>query len=415
MSSGKKSYAHSDYRWERIHWKTVGSAAKREEHSVAVFHRGKGKEALPAEVEEIIGDRRELGNYRGAIREFAPEVVIDLILSSGKQAEKLIETVRGIGFREGNHRLKSGLPRIVAISSMDVYRACGVLHGSEPGPLEPLPLTEESPLRKTTQTYPVERLQQLQNVFGWIDDSYDKVAVERAIMSASDVAECQSEAEAGRYATHPHPPLPKGETKSSRFGNGGISATILRLPMVYGPGDHLRRIFPIVKRIEDRRPAILYSEAVAAWRSPRGYVENVAAAIALAATSSQAAGRIYNVAEQESFSELEWAQKIADRMDWQGRFVILPRERTPENLLTPGNFAQHWVTSSERIRRELGYEELVKTDEAIRRTIEWERQTPPPENGLSTLDYAAEDSALAKLPLSSEMPCARDLTEGPDE
>jgi len=368
-----------------------------QEHSVAVFHRGKGKEALPAEVEEIIGDRRELGNYRGAIREFAPEVVIDLILSSGKQAEKLIETVRGIGFREGNHRLKSGLPRIVAISSMDVYRACGVLHGSEPGPLEPLPLTEESPLRKTTQTYPMERLQQLQNVFGWIDDSYDKVAVERAIGSASDVAECQSEAEAGRYR--------------SRFGNGGISATILRLPMVYGPGDHLRRIFPIVKRIEDRRPAILYSEAVAAWRSPRGYVENVAAAIALAATSSQAAGRIYNVAEQESFSELEWAQKIADRMDWQGRFVILPRERTPENLLTPGNFAQHWVASSERIRRELGYEELVKTDEAIRRTIEWERRISPLETSLSTLDYAAEDSALAKLRLSSEMPCAKDLTE----
>ncbi|PYL55532.1 MAG: NAD-dependent dehydratase [Verrucomicrobia bacterium] len=368
-----------------------------QEHSVAVFHRGKGKEALPAEVEEIIGDRRELGNYRGAIREFAPEVVIDLILSSGKQAEKLIETVRGIGFREGNHRLKSGLPRIVAISSMDVYRACGVLHGSEPGPLEPLPLTEESPLRKTTQTYPMERLQQLQNVFGWIDDSYDKVAVERAIGSASDVAECQSEAEAGRYR--------------SRFGNGGISATILRLPMVYGPGDHLRRLFPIVKRIEDRRPAILYSEAVAAWRSPRGYVENVAAAIALAATSSQAAGRIYNVAEQKSFSELEWAQKIADRMDWQGRFVILPRERTPENLLMPGNFAQHWVASSERIRRELGYEELVKTDEAIRRTIEWERRISPLETSLSTLDYAAEDSALAKLRLSSEMPCAKDLTE----
>ena len=368
-----------------------------QEHSVAVFHRGKGKEALPAEVEEIIGDRRELGNYRGAIREFAPEVVIDLILSSGKQAEKLIETVRGIGFREGNHRLKSGLPRIVAISSMDVYRACGVLHGSEPGPLEPLPLTEESPLRKTTQTYPMERLQQLQNVFGWIDDSYDKVAVERAIGSASDVAECQSEAEAGRYR--------------SRFGKGGISATILRLPMVYGPGDHLRRLFPIVKRIEDRRPAILYSEAVAAWRSPRGYVENVAAAIALAATSSQAAGRIYNVAEQKSFSELEWAQKIADRMDWQGRFVILPRERTPENLLTPGNFAQHWVASSERIRRELGYEELVKTDEAIRRTIEWERRISPLETSLSTLDYAAEDSALAKLRLSSEMPCAKDLTE----
>jgi nucleoside-diphosphate-sugar epimerase len=358
-----------------------------QEHSVAVFHRGKGKEARPAEVEEIIGDRRELGNYRGAIREFAPEVVIDLILSSGRQAEQLIETVRGVGSTAGNHRLQSALPRIVAISSMDVYRACGVLHGSELGPLEPLPLTEESPLRKTTQTYPMERLQQLQNVFGWIDDSYDKVAVERAIGSVSDVSESQSDAEAGRYR--------------SRFCNGGISATILRLPMVYGPGDHLRRFFPIVKRIKDGRPAILFTAGVAAWRSPRGYVDNVAAAIALAATSSRAAGRIYNVAEQVSFSELEWAKKIAHLMGWHGRFVVLPRERTPENLLTPGNFAQHWVASSERIRRELLYEDLVKTDEAIRRTIEWERRTPPPENSLSTLDYAAEDSALAKLPLSS--------------
>jgi len=118
-----------------------------QEHSVAVFHRDKCKAALPAEVEEIIGDRRELGNYRGAIQEFAPEVVIDLILSSGKQAEELIETVRGVGSTEGNHRLKSVLPRIVAISSMDVYRACGVFHGSEPGPLEPLP-----PCRKPHQS-----------------------------------------------------------------------------------------------------------------------------------------------------------------------------------------------------------------------------------------------------------------------
>jgi hypothetical protein len=28
--------------------------------------------------------------------------------------------------------------RIVAVSSIDVYRACGVLHGTEEGPLEPV-------------------------------------------------------------------------------------------------------------------------------------------------------------------------------------------------------------------------------------------------------------------------------------
>src|SRR5207302_8904494 len=163
-----------------------------------------------------------------AIRGFAPEVVIELILSSGKQAEKLIETVRGIGFREGNHRLKSVLPRIVAISSMDVYRACGVFHGSEPGPLEPLPLTEESPLRKTTQTYPVERLQQLQSVFGWIDEAYGKVAVERASVSASDVFEFEWDAESGRYC--------------SRFCNGGVSVTVIRRPLRTGTSGEWRSL-----------------------------------------------------------------------------------------------------------------------------------------------------------------------------
>ncbi len=51
---------------------------------------------------------------------------------------------------------------------------------------------------------------------------------------------------------------------------------------------------------------------LAAWHSPRGYVENVAAAIALAATDERPARRIYNVCEEPSFSELEWARKIGD-------------------------------------------------------------------------------------------------------
>jgi nucleoside-diphosphate-sugar epimerase len=37
--------------------------------------------------------------------------------------------------------------RLVLISSCDVYRAFSRLWMTEPGPLEPLPLTEESPLR----------------------------------------------------------------------------------------------------------------------------------------------------------------------------------------------------------------------------------------------------------------------------
>jgi nucleoside-diphosphate-sugar epimerase len=308
-------------------------------HSVSIFHRGKTGADLPAE--SILGERRDLAVLRPKA-----DVVIDLILSSGAQAKSLMEAFRGVA------------GRVVAASSIDVYRACGVLHGSEEGPLEAVPLSEDSPLRTKLQTYPPEQVKMLQKVFGWLDDEYDKIPVERAIL-----------------------------------GDPELPGTVLRLPMIYGPGDHLRRFHSTLKRIDDGRRAIVLEEHWAAWRSPRGYVENVAAALALAAVSGQAAGRVYNVAEMPAFTELEWARKIAATTGWDGEFVTLPKERTPAHLAPPGNTAQHWEADSSRIRRELGYREPVPLDEAIRRTIDWERAHPPGEFNPHKFDYAAEDAA----------------------
>src|SRR5205807_2159845 len=108
-------------------------------HEVAVFHRG--VDAGLGNVEQIQGDRNQLVEYRNELSRFAPQVIVDLILSSGEQALELMRTARDLA------------ARVVAISSMDVYRAWGVLHGVEPGALELLPLTEDSPLRTTRQLY----------------------------------------------------------------------------------------------------------------------------------------------------------------------------------------------------------------------------------------------------------------------
>lgn len=121
----------------------------------------------------------------------------------------------------------------------------------------------------------------------------------------------------------------------------------------------------------------------------------MAAALALAAVSEQAAGRVYNVAETPAFSELDWAGKIAAATGWDGEFITLPKERTPPHLVLPGNSAQHWEADSTRIRKELGYEEPVPLEEAIRRTINWERAHPPGEFNPHTFDYEAEDAAAA--------------------
>jgi len=314
---------------------------------VAVLTRGRSADAASRDLTRIIGDRRQLRDCQAAIRAFAPDVVIDLILSSGTQARELMNLLRGIA------------GRVVALSSMDVYRACGVLHGLEDGPLEPVPLTEQSALRTKLATYPPAQIAMVQQVYGWVDDEYDKIPVEREIV-----------------------------------GDGELPATILRLPMIYGPGDPLHRFFPLVRRMDDRRRAILMSTAQAAWRSPRGFVGNVAAAIALAAMSDNAVGRIYNVAEQPSYSELEWATRVAAAAGWKGAFVVLPPDEMPPHLRMPGNLEQHWSVDTSRIRSELGYREPVDLDDAIARTIAWERANPP-SRPLAAIDYAAEDAAIA--------------------
>jgi nucleoside-diphosphate-sugar epimerase len=317
-------------------------------HNVTIFHRG--KTSAPQGTEEILGNRQFLQDHQPEFRRQKFDVVVDFVLSSGRQAQQLMDTFRGIA------------GRVVGLSSMDVYRAWGVFYNMEPGGLQELPLTEDSDLRTSRNTYPPDVLKRLRtSLYPWIDEEYDKIPVEQAVL---------------------------GDTK--------LPGTILRLPMIYGPGDPLHRFYPVLKRIDDGRKQIIFADDVAPLRTPRGYVQDVAAAVALAATSPQAAGRVYNVSETESFGELDWARKIAAATNWTGEFVVLPHNRTPKHLLSPGNTAQHVVASSERIRKELDYRELLPHDEAIRRTIEWERSNPPQESS-TQFDYAAEDEALRQF------------------
>jgi dTDP-D-glucose 4,6-dehydratase len=55
------------------------------------------------------------------------------------------------------------------------------------------------------------------------------------------------------------------------------------------------------------------------------------------------------------------------------------------------------ITDSTRIRRELGYNEAIPFDEALKRTIAWERANPPATIDAQLFDYAAEDALLASL------------------
>jgi nucleoside-diphosphate-sugar epimerase len=183
--------------------------------------------------------------------------------------------------------------------------------------------------------------------------------------------------------------------------------TVLRLPAVYGPGDDQHRLFPYLKRMDDGRPAVLLAQSLARWRWTRGYVENVAEAIVRAVVDERAAGRIYNVGEPDALSEAGWVEAIGRAARWSrpsdrwrggnpGRVLAVPEAQLPETMRPRVDYSQDCVADTGRLRRELSYTEPVPRDEALGRTVEWERANPPERIDPDRFDYAAEDAVLAQ-------------------
>ncbi|MFY9558086.1 MAG: NAD-dependent epimerase/dehydratase family protein [Blastocatellia bacterium] len=310
-------------------------------HEVTVFHRGQTNADLPAEVHHLYGHRRELLSFTSQFKSLAPEVVLDMICYNAREAADLTKTFKGIA------------RRIVVASSMDVYRAYGCLLGLEAGPADSTPLDEDSPLRISRFPYRADAKGPDEIAY-----DYDKIPVEEVVM-----------------------------------GENNLPATVLRLPAVYGPGDH--RAYYHLKRMEDGRRTILLEENHSRWRWTRGYFDNVAEAITLAVVDERASGLIFNVGEPDALTEAEWVHSIGRAFGWKGNVVILSKEAMPKHLTEPYNYEYHLDCDTGRIRRDLGYTERVSRGAAMNQTIEWERLHPLDEIDTSRFDYAAEDVALS--------------------
>ena len=299
-------------------------------HEVTFLHRGNSHDRRTRGAHEIVGDRNDQGLLTKAIESVSPEVVVDMIPFTKEHGESTVTACKGTS------------ARIVALSSIEVYLAFGRIQGTEPGPLQPTPLTEESALRKTDQP-------------GGPD--CDKIAVERACLSDS---------------------VP--------------DSTILRLPAIYGARDMHRRFRCYLKPMDDGREFILLGKSLSTWKFSRGYVDNVAHAIRLAIESDHSAGKIFNVAEPCAMKAAEFVRAIGDAAGWHG-VKVLPDADLPRHLQQAANFDQNWDVDTKRIRTQLAYSEIVDTAEAFRRTVEWERNNPP-ETEPFDYDYEEEDKAI---------------------
>lgn len=309
-------------------------------HKLLVFHRG--STPLPAlpRGSSLVGERKSLSAHAAAFRRFDPQVVIDVIGYSRHDARELATT------------FGDSPARVVVLSSVDVYRNRSGFFGHPEAAPDLAPFTETTPLR--TRFYPYADPAKPFDP----ETTYEKVHVETAVRAAF-----------------------------------GARATILRLAAIYGPGDRQHRLWPYLKRMIDRRPFILLENTQASWPWTRGYVENVAAAIAAAALDDTARGEIYNVGEPTAPTEHAWVTRLAQFTGWTGRILTLPNPALPPHLRTTYDWHYGFAMNTAKLRTALRFIDPISSDLALQRTIAWETANPPIPNP-ATFDYAAEDTAV---------------------
>lgn len=289
-------------------------------HEVSVFHSGKGDVSFPGHVVHIHGDRSRLREHAPAFAAFSPEVVVDLIAFTEADAQSTIEV------------FGDKVQRLVCASSMDVYQAYGCFRRLESSAPSSRPLAEDAPLR--TALFPYRGAATEKNAL-WFN--YEKMLVERVVMN-----------------------------------NQRLPAVVLRLPQVFGPHDSQHRLRSYLKRM-DAQKNIIISDAKARWRWTRGYVEDIAFALGLAAVQDNATGQIYNAGEKEAEREIDWIRRIGRAAGWQGEIEVVPEEALPKEFAEPYDWSHDLAGDTGRIRQDLCYHETVSPAEAMERSVHWER------------------------------------------
>jgi nucleoside-diphosphate-sugar epimerase len=287
-------------------WLTAGG------HEVIGIQRGSSSTQVPG-VLSLTADHHDLPTLANALAQAAPAILIGMVAYTADDTDRLTAA------------LPATVRRLIIVSSADVYWTYDAFRGLRLPEAPGEPLSESAPLRE--QLFPYRSQAQGPDDLLY---SYEKILVEQQARARS--------------------PVP---------------VTILRLPMVYGPRDPNQRVGGYLQRLAAGSSLLGLNPVEAQWRCTRGYVEDVAWAIALAAVNDRAAGEVYNVGESEALTEQAWAEAIAQAAGWPGRVVTEPS--VPLSL--PANWSVPLTVDTGRIRADLEYEEPVGRAEGLRRSV----------------------------------------------
>jgi nucleoside-diphosphate-sugar epimerase len=145
-------------------------------HELAVAHSGTHEPPGAPDVEHLHGSRDALLASDGAVKRWRPEVLVDTFAGGATP---------GKARQLGDLAESCGAGRIIAVSSMDVYRHCAVAgvdeHEPDELPLDPLPLSEDAPHRPSSGR------------------PHDNVAMENALAGAARITILRPGAIYGRH------------------------------------------------------------------------------------------------------------------------------------------------------------------------------------------------------------------------
>jgi nucleoside-diphosphate-sugar epimerase len=179
------------------------------------------------------------------------------------------------------------------------------------------------------------------------------------------------------------------------------TAAMFRYPTVYGPRQLLPLDWCIVRRLLDGRRTIVLPDGGLTLHTA-GYVENLAHAVLLALDRPEAsAGRSYNCGDARTLTLGQRVEALARILERPVEILGVPAEvAKPAWPMLSAEESDHRMMDLSRLRHELGYEDVVPNEEALRRTADWLCAHPPEPGGFTEqllgdpFDYDAEDRLI---------------------
>jgi nucleoside-diphosphate-sugar epimerase len=290
-----------------------------------VIARGEHPVRLPDGAVFERGDRMDGVRLEEIFRAHGVHTVIDIFALGMLNTRAVLEAVAAIG------------GRYLLLSSVDVYANYGGLLRKETPPIQLAPAQEDDPLRSFRDPYRGNS-RRPKGVENDLFEDYDKIIIEEAAL-----------------------------------GDSRFTTTVIRAPMIFGPGDKQHRFKWAIDAVK-RGGLVRLDERAGKWPNSYGYLTDVAEAIALAALDPRAAGRIYNVGQAFVRTPIEWLLSFAVVMNRRIEVEIVPAAE--QALLferaEASDLRYPLTLDTTRIRQELGFTEVVPERDAVLATIESE-------------------------------------------